>query len=120
MAIRLDARAADFAEKFRGFLDTKRETPAEGAGGAVVGDVGRRGARALQDSPQNFDHVDLDRIGLKVSREDIAAATAACNRDALAALQLARDRIEAYHRRQLPKDDRFTDALGVELGSRSP
>jgi histidinol dehydrogenase len=31
---------------------------------------------------------------------------------------LARDRIEAYHRRQLPRDDRFTDALGVELGSR--
>ena len=30
----------------------------------------------------------------------------------------ARDRIEAYHRRQVPQDDRFTDALGVELGSR--
>src|SRR5439155_19154167 len=30
----------------------------------------------------------------------------------------ARDRIEVYHRRQLPKDDRFTDALGVELGHR--
>jgi histidinol dehydrogenase len=31
---------------------------------------------------------------------------------------LARDRIEAYHRRQKPSDDRFTDALGVELGHR--
>ena len=31
---------------------------------------------------------------------------------------LARDRIEAYHRRQKPTDDRFTDALGVELGHR--
>src|SRR6185295_8400381 len=27
-------------------------------------------------------------------------------------------RIETYHRRQLPKDERFTDALGVELGHR--
>jgi hypothetical protein len=27
-------------------------------------------------------------------------------------------RIETYHRRQLPQDDRFVDALGVELGSR--
>ncbi len=27
-------------------------------------------------------------------------------------------RIEAYHRRQLPQDDHFTDPLGVELGSR--
>ncbi len=35
-----------------------------------------------------------------------------------AALEFARDRIEAYHRRQVPKDDRFTDALGVELGAR--
>src|SRR4029077_735663 len=35
-----------------------------------------------------------------------------------AAPKLARDRIEAYHRRQKPSDDRFTDALGVELGHR--
>ncbi len=31
---------------------------------------------------------------------------------------LARDRIEAYHKRQMPKDDRWTDPLGVELGHR--
>ena len=37
---------------------------------------------------------------------------------ALDALKLARERIEAYHRRQMPKDERYTDALGVELGSR--
>ena len=43
---------------------------------------------------------------------------AACDRRALDALKLARDRIEAYHRRQKPTDDRFTDALGVELGHR--
>ena len=36
----------------------------------------------------------------------------------LEALKFARDRIEAFHRRQLPKDERFTDALGVELGWR--
>ncbi len=36
----------------------------------------------------------------------------------LAALELARDRIESFHRRQRPKDEHFTDALGVELGSR--
>src|SRR5690348_8426882 len=34
------------------------------------------------------------------------------------ALPISRDRIEAYHRRQLPKDDRFVDALGIELGHR--
>ena len=35
-----------------------------------------------------------------------------------AALELARARIESHHRRQLPRDDRYTDALGAELGSR--
>src|SRR6516162_4063503 len=34
------------------------------------------------------------------------------------ALELARGRIEAYHRRQVPADDRYVDPLGVELGSR--
>jgi histidinol dehydrogenase len=42
-------------------------------------------------------------------------AVPAKDRDALA---FARDRIEAHHRRQKPKDDRYTDALGVELGTR--
>ena len=49
---------------------------------------------------------------------EIEIAYAACDRKALDALALARDRIEAYHRRQKPADERFTDALGVELGSR--
>jgi histidinol dehydrogenase len=42
----------------------------------------------------------------------------ACDATTLAALELARDRIDSFHRRQLPKDERFTDALGVELGWR--
>jgi histidinol dehydrogenase len=42
----------------------------------------------------------------------------ACDAKTLDALRFARDRIEVFHRRQLPKDDRFTDALGVELGWR--
>jgi histidinol dehydrogenase len=36
----------------------------------------------------------------------------------LAALKLAHDRILDHHRRQLPSDDRYKDAQGVELGSR--
>ena len=42
----------------------------------------------------------------------------ACDAATIDALKFARDRIEVFHRRQLPKDDRFTDALGVELGWR--
>ena len=120
MAIRLDTRSPDFAQNFRAFLDTKREASAdvEAAVRAIIADVAVRGDRALKDYTLKFDRVDLDRIGLRVTAEEIAAAQKASGRDALAALEFARDRIEVYHRRQLPQDDRFIDTLGVELGSR--
>lgn len=120
MAIRLDTRSGDFAQKFRAFLETKREASAdvETTVRAILADVAARGDQSLKVYSKKFDGLDLDRVGLKVSSDDIAAATKGCGREELAALQLARDRIEAYHRRQLPRDDRFTDALGVELGSR--
>src|ERR1700730_1957900 len=120
MAIRLDTRAADFAEKFRVFLGTKREVSAdvEAAAHAIVADVAVRGDQALRDYTRKFDHFDLDRAGLRVTGEEIAAALGKCERRTLDALSFARDRIEAFHRRQVPQDDRFTDAAGVELGSR--
>ncbi|MFZ2066200.1 MAG: histidinol dehydrogenase [Xanthobacteraceae bacterium] len=120
MAIRLDTRSADFAQAFRAFLATKRETSAdvEATVRAIVDAVAARGDAALKEFTLKFDRLDLDRVGLKVTQGEIAAAQNACARETLAALEFARDRIETYHRRQLPRDDSFTDALGVELGSR--
>jgi histidinol dehydrogenase len=120
MATRLDTRSADFAKRFRAFLDSKREASADvdAAARAIVNDVAARGDAALKDYTLKFDQLDLDRVGFKVTPEEITAAVKASEPTALAALELARDRIEAFHRRQLPQDDRFTDALGVELGSR--
>jgi histidinol dehydrogenase len=120
MPIRLDARAPDFAARFRVFLDAKREASAdvEQAVRAIIADVAARGDAALVELTKKFDRVDLATIGLRVAPGDIEAAAGACDPAALDALTLARDRIEAYHRRQLPQDDRFTDALGVELGHR--
>jgi histidinol dehydrogenase len=120
MAIRLDIRSGDFAQKFRAFLDTKREAAAdvEAAVRAIVADVAARGDRAVNEYTLKFDKLDLVPAALKVTPEEVAAAVKACSRETLDALELARDRIEAYHRRQVPKDERFTDPLGVELGSR--
>jgi histidinol dehydrogenase len=120
MAIHLDSRAGDFAEKFRALLDTKREAAADVdvTVRAIVADVAARGDRALNDYTLKFDKLDLDRVGVRVTAPEIAAAVAACSRETLDALEFARSRIETYHRRQVPQDDRFTDALGVELGSR--
>ena len=120
MPIRLDARAADFPAKFRSFLDAKREASAdvEQVVRAIIADVAARGDAALIALTQKFDGVDLGTIGMRVRSDELEAATAACEATALDALKLARDRIEVYHRRQLPKDDRWTDPLGVELGHR--
>jgi histidinol dehydrogenase len=120
MPLRLDSRAPDFAARFRAFLATKREASAdvEAAVRAIIAEVAAGGDAALIALTRKFDRIDLAQAGLKVAADEIETAAAACDRRALDALVLARERIEAYHRRQLPQDERFTDALGVELGSR--
>ena len=120
MPLRLDNRSADFPARFAAFLSTKRETApdVEQAVRAIIDDVRKNGDRALVALSRKFDRIDLDKLGIRVAQAEIDAAAAACDRRALDALTLARDRIEAYHRRQKPSDDRFTDALGVELGHR--
>jgi histidinol dehydrogenase len=120
MPIRLDSRAADFAASFRAFLATKHEASSdvETAVRSIIAEVAARGDEALIELSSRFDRVDLRRLGLKVGSDEIEIAYAACDRKALDALALARDRIEAWHRRQLPAEDRFIDVLGVELGSR--
>src|ERR1043165_391801 len=115
MPIRLDARSAGFAGTFRAFLDAKREAAAdvEQAVRAIIADVAARGDAALTELTAKFDRVELGALGMRVRPDEMEAATAACAPAALDALRLARDRIETYHRRQLPMDDRWTDPLGV-------
>lgn len=120
MPLRLDSSASDFRARFDAFLAAKREASADvdAAARGIIDDVIRRGDAALVALSRQFDRIDLDRVGLRVTADEIAAAAKSCDRTALDALALARSRIEAYHQRQVPKDERFTDALGVELGSR--
>jgi histidinol dehydrogenase len=120
MPIRLDSKAADFTERFRAFLGVKREAAedVEATVRAIIADVAARGDRALIEFTRKFDRIDLEKTGLRVSAAEIDAAAKACDGKALDALKLARERIETYHRRQRPADERFTDALGVEMGVR--
>jgi histidinol dehydrogenase len=120
MPVRLDTRSADFTGRFNAFLAMKREVAAdiEAATRAIVDDVASRGDAALLEATRKFDRLDLDAGNLAVKPAEIDAAVRACDAKTLDALEFARDRIEIFHRRQLPKDDRFTDALGVELGWR--
>jgi len=120
MPVRLDRNSADFAQRFADFLAMKREVSAdiESATRAIVDDVAARGDLALIEATRKFDRLDLKPGGLRITRAEIDAAVKASDAGTLDALKFARDRIEVFHRRQLPKDERFTDALGVELGWR--
>ena len=120
MPVRLDTSHADFKQRFAALLATKREAAqdVEQAVRAIIDEVAVGGDEALLALTRKFDRVDLAQVGLRVGDDELAAAATQAAPAALEALKLARDRIEAYHRRQLPRDDRFTDALGVELGGR--
>jgi histidinol dehydrogenase len=120
MPVRLVKQSPDFAERFQVLLSAKRETAAdvETTVRGIIADVIARGDQALLDFTRQFDRLDLDPTAIRLTPTELGSAATASDQRALDALKLARDRIEVFHRRQLPKDDRFTDSLGVELGSR--
>ena len=120
MAIRLHQFDADFEDRFEALLGAKREAAADvdAAVREIVARVRAEGDAALVELSRRFDRNDLAQTGIAVSAEEIDQARHAADPETVAALRLARDRIQANHERQMPRDDRYTDALGVELGSR--
>ena len=120
MPQRLDSNQPDFEAAFASVLSAKREQAADvdAVVAGIVADVRRRGDAALIEYTARFDRLTLEPGQLRVSPDEIAAAMEAVPKEQLEALTLARDRIRAHHQRQMPKDDRYTDPLGVELGSR--
>ena len=120
MSKRLDARAKDFEARFDELLNAKRAQD-EDVGRAVreiIADVQARGDGALIELSRRFDRATLTRETLRVTPGEIDAAEKGAKPDVVAALKLAALRIEAYHRRQLPADDSFTDEAGATLGWR--
>jgi histidinol dehydrogenase len=120
MPLNLSTSDPEFESAFAAFLTAKREVSedVDQAVRGIVAEVRVDGDKALIRLTARFDRLDLATTGIRVSAEEIAAAVAASDKKTLAALGLAKDRIEAHHRRQLPADERYTDALGAELGHR--
>lgn len=120
MPLRLDARDTDFEARFTALLGMKREISedVDQTVARIIADIEARGDAALIDYTSRFDRLDLTPATLRVSVAEIDAAIAACDAATLDALNVARQRIEAYHSRQKPEDLRFTDAQGVEMGWR--
>ena len=120
MPVRLATRDAGFEPAFQQLLDATRESAADvdAAVAAIIEDVVRRGDAALIDHTRRFDNVELPVSGLRVTRGEIAGGAAAASPETVAALRLAAERIESFHRRQLPPAIDYVDALGVRLANR--
>ena len=120
MPRRLNAKDRDFAAQFKALLDSRRDTDNDVSKVVreIVETVRREGDEALIGYSRRFDGVELEPATLAVSAPDIDAAERAASTEVKDALCFAATRIEDYHRRQLPKDESFTDATGAKLGWR--
>lgn len=120
MPRRLDATQPGFERDFTAFLALKRDAEADvdAVVADILADVRKRGDAALTEFTLRFDHVDLEETGMGFSAGEISAAAARCDAETIAALRAAAERIEAFHRKQLPEDISYTDQAGVRLGAR--
>ncbi len=118
MVARLDSRTADFEAQFEALMARKRaaEDDVDGVVAEIITAVRQRGDQALIEFTERFDDLLLKPETLAIDPAEIKAATAPAAQ--LRALEQAAERIADFHRRQMPDDQSFRDAEGVELGYR--
>lgn len=116
----LNTRDEDFEDRFQALLSMKREDAqdVDDAVAGIIADVRARGDVALAELTAKFDRLDLRPDSFAFTPDEIEAAIAEVPDDERAALELAADRIRAYHEKQLPEDQRWTDQTGATLGWR--
>ena len=116
----LSTTDADFEARFGALLGMKREDApdVDAAVAAIIADVRERGDAALIDLTARFDRLGLTPETLAFSKAEIATEIAKVSPEDRAALELAAERIRAYHVRQMPEDARWTDPEGATLGWR--
>ena len=120
MPVTLSTRDPDFEAAFRKLLAAKRESAADvdAAVAEIIADVISRGDAALIDYNRRFDWVDFADSGLRLTLREIADGAAAASPETVTALRLAAERIESFHRRQLPAPIDYVDDAGVRLAAR--
>jgi histidinol dehydrogenase len=121
MPLKLIAADPDFRARFDAFVQARRGPSPDVAGAvsAILADVRTRRDRAVLELTERFDRFDATSVAaLALERAAIDAAVRSVPQATLEALDVAAGRIEAFHRRQLPKDERWRDEAGVILGWR--
>ena len=117
---RLDASEPGFAAEFDALVNDRRESDSDVSAdvAAIIARVKAEGDAALADYTAKFDRFDLGASGWSISKEECAAAYEGLAPDLRDALNLAADRIRAYHAAQLPENRDYRDATGARLGAR--
>lgn len=119
---RLDSKDADFKERFTRLLqwDSADLTAIEQRVTDIIAQVRREGDVALLRLTQQYDRIILtpDRLAFSTAEID-AACTQTADAD-FQALQIAAERIRAYHTWQMPKMgvSQYQDVSGMLLGQR--
>ena len=116
----LDASDPGFAAAFDALANDRRESDTDVSTdvAAIIARVKAEGDAALADYTARFDRFDLETRGWSISKEECAAAYEALAPELRDALDLAAERIRAYHAAQLPEDRDYRDGTGARLGAR--
>ena len=120
MPVFLDTASAEFETEFAVLLSAKREDSpdVDAVVAQIIDDVRARGDAAVIELTTKFDRVDLAPGALRFSDAEIQAAIAEVPQAEREALELAAERIRAYHERQMPENAQWTDEAGAMLGWR--
>jgi histidinol dehydrogenase len=120
MPVFLNAAEPGFEAGFVTLLAAKREEAADvdDTVAAIIADVRARGDAAVIELTQRFDRLSLTPETMAFTPDEIDAECARVAPEDRAALELAAARIRAYHERQVPRDESWTDAAGATLGWR--
>lgn len=120
MPVFLNATDPNFETEFQTLLSAKREDSpdVDQVVADIIADVRARGDAALLEYTERFDRLTLAPETLRLSGAEIAAEIQKVAPEDHAALELAAERIRAYHAAQMPQDAWWKDASGAELGWR--
>ncbi len=118
--LRLDSEQSDFSERLDALLSREADTgdDVQGLVAGILSDVKQRGNAALCEYTERFDGWACNGDTIEITADRMQQAWASVSEMDRQSLQLAADRIRAYHEHQVQKDWEYTDAVGMTLGQR--
>ena len=120
MPVFLNSQSSNFEKEFKKLLSAKRENSVDVdlSVREIIDGVIDRGDQALIEYTKKFDRINLTSDKLRFTQSELKEHAAKVSDKDRSALELAVDRIKAYHEKQLPNNAFWTDESGVELGWR--